>query len=89
MTEQHDSTDRPNDAAGSSESSEPPSQAASPTVVGLGSDGMITDHDDVSHAFPTIGRRTMRLNARRLAGDGGRVEMILLAFEGVTGQRDA
>ena len=35
----------------------------------------------VTHDFPGIGRKTVRLNARRIAGKGVGREMILLAFE--------
>ncbi|ACL17737.1 chemotaxis protein CheB [Methanosphaerula palustris] len=38
----------------------------------------------VDHIFPTIGRRLMLLNARRIITEGGNTELILLAFEDVT-----
>jgi len=41
------------------------------------------DDFEVEHEFETIGRRTMRLNARRLDA----VDLILLALEDVTGRR--
>jgi two-component system CheB/CheR fusion protein len=41
---------------------------------------------EVDHDFPEIGRRTMRLNARRLLQESGQPEMILLAIEDVTGK---
>ena len=42
-------------------------------------------HDfEVEHDFPGIGRRIMRLNARRLHRDGDRTESILLAIEDIT-----
>jgi len=42
----------------------------------------------VAHDFPGLGRRTLRLNARRLKREPGAAEMILLAIEDVTGGRD-
>src|ERR1700733_11337372 len=36
---------------------------------------------EVEHTFPTIGRRTMLLNARRFPPDGDDAESILLAIE--------
>jgi len=44
---------------------------------------------DVEHEFPTIGRRTMHLNARRISGRGVDPHMILLAIEDVTERREA
>ncbi|MCB0191180.1 MAG: PAS domain-containing protein [Anaerolineae bacterium] len=41
---------------------------------------------DIDHDFPTIGRRTMRLNARRLNRPEGEANQILLAIEDVTDQ---
>lgn len=38
----------------------------------------------VTHDFPSIGRRTMVLNARKLRGETDKKEMILLAIEDVT-----
>ncbi len=38
----------------------------------------------VSHKFPAIGQRTMRLNARQLYREGKKTQMILLAIEDVT-----
>jgi two-component sensor histidine kinase len=38
----------------------------------------------VEHFFPTIGRRTMMLNARRVFRPGGKREQILLAIEDIT-----
>ena len=43
---------------------------------------------EVTHDFPTIGRRVMRLNARRLLQNDGEPELILLAIEDVTKQDD-
>jgi hypothetical protein len=41
----------------------------------------------MKHDFPSLGRRTVLLNARRLKREPGAPEMILLAFENViTGQ---
>jgi two-component system CheB/CheR fusion protein len=39
---------------------------------------------EVTPTFPTIGIRTMRLNARRLPGDQHRPELILLALEDIS-----
>jgi two-component system CheB/CheR fusion protein len=39
---------------------------------------------EVEHEFPTIGRRTMRVNARRVQGTDGSPQLILLAIEDVT-----
>ena len=36
---------------------------------------------EVTHSFETIGRRTLRLNARRIFGEPGLDELILLAIE--------
>ncbi|PYI87108.1 MAG: hypothetical protein DME26_07160, partial [Verrucomicrobia bacterium] len=44
---------------------------------------------EVTHNFPGIGRKVMFLNARRLAKDSGAAEMILLAIEDVTVEREA
>jgi two-component system, chemotaxis family, CheB/CheR fusion protein len=49
----------------------------------LPKDRALRDYE-VSHAFPTIGERTMLLNARQLARNEGRDEMILLAIEDIT-----
>ncbi|QDT16221.1 CheR family methyltransferase [Alienimonas californiensis] len=43
------------------------------------------DGYEVSRDFPALGRRTMRLNARPLDGDGHREPLILLAFTDTTG----
>ena len=45
-----------------------------------------TAFDDfrVEHLFPTIGRRVLLLNARRLVAESAKRELILLAFEDVT-----
>ncbi|HSB06054.1 MAG TPA: CheR family methyltransferase, partial [Thermodesulfobacteriota bacterium] len=42
---------------------------------------------EIEHDFPVIGRRTMRLNARRIAQTGNGTQMILLAIEDVTEQK--
>jgi PAS domain S-box-containing protein len=47
------------------------------------------DGFEVEHVFPGVGRRTMRLNARRLSNSEGRPELIFLAFENVTEQKKA
>lgn len=39
----------------------------------------------VDHVFPAIGRRVLLLNARRVIAEGANRELILLAFEDVTG----
>ncbi|WP_367872242.1 ATP-binding protein [Luteolibacter sp. Populi] len=45
-------------------------------------------HDfEVSHSFEQIGRRTMVLNARRLAGGAEDEPLIVLAIEDITGRR--
>ncbi len=47
-------------------------------------------HDlEVDHDFPSIGRRTMRLNAKRIAGRDGNPHTILLAIEDVTERKEA
>ncbi len=44
---------------------------------------------EVEHEFPTIGRRVMFLNARRVFDEDGSTAAILLAIEDVTERRDA
>jgi two-component system, chemotaxis family, CheB/CheR fusion protein len=44
---------------------------------------------DVEHDFPHIGRRTMRLNAKRITGQDGNPHTILLAMEDVTDRKEA
>ena len=39
---------------------------------------------DVTHEFPTIGKKTMLLNARRIDRDGAGAPLILLAMEDIT-----
>jgi hypothetical protein len=39
---------------------------------------------DVEHNFPGIGHRTMLLNARRIPGEAGTTQLILLAVEDIT-----
>jgi PAS domain S-box-containing protein len=47
-------------------------------------------HDlEMEHDFPDIGRRTMRLNARKLYRPGNHVLMLLLAIEDITERRGA
>jgi two-component system CheB/CheR fusion protein len=41
---------------------------------------------EVEHDFPVIGHRRMLLNARRIPGETGRAQLILLAMEDVTGK---
>ena len=45
------------------------------------------DDFEVDHEFSSLGRRIMLLNARRLAEEGSRPEMILLAIEDITDRR--
>jgi PAS domain S-box-containing protein len=42
---------------------------------------------EVEHDFPTIGKRHMLLNARRVYREGNHTELILLAFEDITARR--
>jgi chemotaxis protein methyltransferase CheR len=44
---------------------------------------------EVEHEFPSIGRRVMLLNARRVFDEDGSASAILLAIEDVTRRRDA
>jgi PAS domain S-box-containing protein len=44
---------------------------------------------EVEHEFPTIGRRTMLLNARQIYSKGIGAQMILLAIEDITERRKA
>lgn len=44
---------------------------------------------EVEHDFPTIGRRTMVLNARQVRWNGSRTPFILLAVEDFTGRKRA
>ena len=44
---------------------------------------------EVEHEFPTIGRRVMLLNARRVFDEHGSASALLLAIEDVTQRRDA
>jgi len=44
---------------------------------------------EVEHDFPTIGRRTMLVNARKIFGAGDRDSSILLAIEDVSEERAA
>ena len=48
-------------------------------------DRFLEDYE-VAHAFPNLGRRTMRLNARRLEGAPSATDMIVLSIEDVTEQ---
>jgi PAS domain S-box-containing protein len=47
------------------------------------------DDFEVEHTFPTIGRRTMLLNARRIHRPGNHTELILLAIEDITERKQA
>ena len=42
---------------------------------------------EVSHDFPSIGRRIMRMNVRRVNQGGGREQLILLSIRDITEQR--
>ncbi len=42
---------------------------------------------EVEHTFPTLGRRTMLLNARRFPPESNEPELVLLAIEDVTARR--
>ncbi|MEO8604739.1 MAG: ATP-binding protein [bacterium] len=54
----------------------------------LPQDGEVRDYD-VDARFPDIGRRTMRLNARRLRQQGNRAPLILLAISDISDSRRA
>lgn len=54
----------------------------------LSKDQAIADFE-VEHDFRDIGRKCMLLNARKLARDGGRQDLILLAIEDVTARRES
>ena len=47
------------------------------------------DDFEVEHDFPTIGRKVMLLNARRLYREAGKPQMILLAIEDITERKQA
>ncbi len=47
------------------------------------------DDFEVDHVFPTIGRKRMLLNARRIIHEDNTTESILLAIEDITARRDA
>ncbi|MBU1343501.1 MAG: PAS domain S-box protein [Proteobacteria bacterium] len=47
------------------------------------------DDYEVDHHFPTIGRRTMRLNARQVEQDSDKVLIILLIIEDITERKQA
>jgi PAS domain S-box-containing protein len=47
------------------------------------------DDFEVEHVFPTIGRKYMLLNARRIRGNDNQTEFILLAIEDATERRQA
>jgi PAS domain S-box-containing protein len=44
---------------------------------------------EVEHDFPSLGLRTMLLNARRVYSEAGITKMILLAIEDITGHKEA
>jgi hypothetical protein len=43
---------------------------------------------EVEHDFPGIGQKKMFLNARRIPGEAGTTQLILLAIENITPQGD-
>jgi len=47
------------------------------------------DDFEVEHEFPTIGRKTMLLNARRIYREVNKTQMILLAIEDITERKQA
>ena len=51
--------------------------------------GIAIQDFDVIHEFPTVGKKTMLLNARRIEGDGAEAPLILLAMEDITERRRA
>ena len=51
------------------------------------SDHHAVEDFEIEHVFPTIGRKVMLLNARRIASQDGRPDLILLAIEDVTESR--
>ena len=53
------------------------------------SDGVAFNEVEVEHVFPAKGRRTMLLNARRVASDRNGLPLVLLAIEDVTEQKRA
>ena len=48
---------------------------------------MAIENFEVDHNFPGIGHRTMLLNARRVHGEGGTTQFILLAIEDITAHK--
>ncbi len=50
--------------------------------------GQVTDFE-VEHDFPKLGKRTILVNARRIDGENGRPDLILIAKEDVTERKDA
>ena len=42
----------------------------------------------MEHEFPVIGKRRMLLNARRIAQESSRKELILLAIEDITNRKE-
>jgi two-component system CheB/CheR fusion protein len=46
------------------------------------------DNFAIEHDFPGIGQRTMLLNARRIPGEAGKTQFILLAIEDITAHGD-
>jgi len=60
------------------------------TLLGKAIPKALAVHDfEVEHDFPTIGRRSMLLNARRLPRNGEHPNLVLLAIEDVTERRRA
>ena len=50
--------------------------------------GQVNDFE-VHHFFSALGERTISVNARRIAADGGRAELILLTKQDITHRREA
>ena len=42
----------------------------------------------MEHEFPTIGRKRMLLNARRIEQEGHHMQLILLAIEDIANRKD-
>ena len=54
----------------------------------LPEEGQVNDFE-VEHDFPKLGKRCILVNARRIAGEGKRPDLILIAKEDITDRRDA
>jgi PAS domain S-box-containing protein len=53
----------------------------------IGADGAVCEDVEVEHEFPTIGKKVMLLNARRIVSDDGSSDLTLLAIDDVTQAR--